>query len=332
MTNSIGNQSAQTVTPETGRIQRLIASVDLFDSLPVRLCPACEQSVDPHRPHHDDACYLCDQPVDDDQRRRRAQVEIRSLESELADLQDVITRTADDLRAAYERRTHLEQQQAELAAHINNARAALLAPFMTALEDLAGSIAQLEQKMAAFPAIEEILQRRVEAGQTVASAEQALENITDAQSTHQAIGLSPADRCALFAERMNLFLQKYRGSGWGNGNITISDNDLTFYVGTRPWNQILGAELRVLFFLAYSYAALFLANDLDEECAFPGLLMLDNPYQQGIDAGVIQSVLQDLGEAAQATGTQVITTQALPQSLRGEGARHIKMPHVYEAN
>jgi hypothetical protein len=325
-------QSAQTVTAEIGRMQRLITSIDLFDALPVRLCPACEQSVDPRRPHDDNACYLCNQPVNDDQRQRRAQVEIRSLESELADLQDVIVRTASDLQAAHERRTHLEQQQAELAKRINNERAAQLAPFMTALEDLAGNIAQLEQKMTTFPAIEEILQRRVEAGQTVASAQQALDNIAEAQPPHQAVGLSPADRCALFADRMNSFLQNYRGRGWVKGNITISDSDLTFYVGTRPWNQILGAELRVLFFLAYSYATLFLANDLDEECAFPGFLMLDNPYQQGIDAGVIKSVLQDLGEAAQATGTQVITTQALSESLRTKNVRHIEMPQVYEAN
>ncbi|WP_381562701.1 hypothetical protein [Streptomyces eurythermus] len=324
--------SAQTVTAEIGRMQRLITSVDLFDALPVRLCPACEQHVDPRRPHNDDACYLCDQPVHDDQRRRRAQVEIRSLESELVDLQDVIARTADDMQTAHARRTHLEQLQAELAKRINNERAAQLAPFMIALEDLAGNIAQLEQKMTAFPAIEEILQRRIEASQAVASAQQALNDITEAQPSHQAIGLSPADRCALFADRMNSFLQSYRGHGWVNGNITISDSDLTFYVGTRSWNQILGAELRVLFFLAYSYATLFLANDLDEECAFPGFLMLDNPYQQGIDADVIKSVLHDFAEAAEITGTQVITTQALPETLNGDNIRHIKMSQVYEAS
>ncbi|MFZ3572310.1 hypothetical protein ACOKM5_35870 [Streptomyces sp. BH097] len=325
-------QSAQTVTAEIGRMQRLIASVDLFDALPVRLCPACEQSVDPRRPHDDDSCYLCSQPVDDDLRLRRAQVEVRSLESELADLHDVITRTAGDLQTAQERRTQLEQQQGELAKRINSARAAQLAPFVTALEDLAGAIAQLEQKMTAFPAIEEILQRRVEAGQSVASAQQSLDNITAAQPAHQGVGPSPGDRCALFADRMNSFLGRYRGHGWVNGSVTISDSDLTFYVGTRPWNQILGAELRVLFFLAYSYACLFLANDLDEESAFPGLLMLDNPFQQGIDANVIKSGLQDLGQAAQATGAQVITTQALSETITGEHVRHIQMPQVYEAN
>ncbi|MEV1025626.1 hypothetical protein [Streptomyces sp. NPDC050264] len=88
----------------------------------------------------------------------------------------------------------------------------------------------------------------------------------------------------------------------------------------------------MLFFLASSCASLFLANDVNEECAFPGLLMLDNTYQHGIDANVIKSVLQDLGHAAQATGTRVITNRAPSETIQGENVRHIEMPRVYEAN
>ncbi|MER7720868.1 hypothetical protein ABTX99_28670 [Streptomyces flaveolus] len=39
-----------------------------------------------------------------------------------------------------------------------------------------------------------------------------------AQPPNQAAGLSPADRCALFADCMNSFLQRYRGHGWANGS------------------------------------------------------------------------------------------------------------------
>lgn len=61
-------------------------SSSVFDALSVRLCPACEQSIVPQRAHHEDACYLYFQPVNDDKRQRRAQVEIRSLKSELSEL------------------------------------------------------------------------------------------------------------------------------------------------------------------------------------------------------------------------------------------------------
>jgi len=324
------SHSAKTVTAEISRMERLITSVEFFDELPVRLCPACEQHVDPRREHDENACYLCFQPVDDDQRRRRAQVEIRSLKSELADLQDVIARTAVDLQTAQRRREELQARQARLAERINEERAAQLAPFMTALERFAAQIAQLEQKMTAFPAIEEILQRRVEASQAVNAAQQTLDAIDDEPAGPTLPGPSPSERCAIFADRMNTFLQRYR-EHWVRGEVTISDSDLTFYVGTRPWNQALGAETKVLFFLAYSYATLFIATDLDEECAFPGLLMLDNPYQQGIDPDVVRTVLKDLALAAQITGTQVISTQALLPPSDPQTIREIKMSKVYEA-
>ncbi|CAM5660531.1 hypothetical protein [Streptomyces griseorubiginosus] len=324
------SHSAKTVNSEISRMERLITSVEFFDALPVRLCPACEQHVDPRRGHDEDACYLCFQPVDDDQRRRRAQIEIRSLKSELADLQDVIARTAADLHTARRRRDELQGRQEQLAERLNEERAAQLAPFMTALERFAAQIAQLEQKMTAFPAIEDILQRRVEASQAVTAAQQALDAIDNEPAGPALHGPSPSERCAVFADRMNSFLQRYR-ENWVRGDVTISDSDLTFYVGTRPWNQALGAEPKVLFFLAYSYATLFIAADLDEECAFPGLLMLDNPYQQGLEPDVVRAILKDMASAAHMTGTQIISTQALPTPRDPQTIREIKMPKVYEA-
>lgn len=323
--------SAQTVTSEVTRMERLIASVEIFDALPVRLCPACEQRVDPHREHGEDACYLCFQPVNDDQRRRRAQVEIRSLKSELTDLDDVTARTAADLQAARTRRDDLQDVQTRLAHRINEQRAAQLAPFMATLEHLAAQIAQLEQKMTAFPAIEEILQRRAVASQAVIAAQQAVDALAQDPAAVAVATLTSVERCALFAERMNEFLHRYRERGWVKGAITINDSDLTFYVGTRPWDQALGAETKVLFFLAYSYATLFLASDLDEEAACPGLLLLDNPYQQGIGTTVVDDVLRDLAYAAQTTGTQVISTQAVPVPHDPAAIREIHMPTEYEA-
>ncbi|MEV7077869.1 hypothetical protein AB0N88_04860 [Streptomyces sp. NPDC093516] len=75
-------QSHNTVRAEIARMERLLASVDLFDSLPVHQYPACEQKIDIHRDHPEGTCYVCTQPVTEDQRRRRGELEKRSLAAE----------------------------------------------------------------------------------------------------------------------------------------------------------------------------------------------------------------------------------------------------------
>ncbi|MGC0400461.1 hypothetical protein RKD27_003105 [Streptomyces sp. SAI-126] len=324
-------RSASTVNGEIGRMERLITSVGIFEALPVRLCPACEQNIDPARDHADTACYVCYQDVDDDKRQRRAQVEIRSLKSELEDLDDVVSRTLADLAAVRAVQEDLQAKQAGLAAQLNADRAAQLAPFVAALEELAGQVARLEHKLTAFPAIEAIFQRRDQARETLDSAQRAVSELDSDTAAPVVNGPKPTDRCSVFADRMNRFLGEFRGDPWVDRDVSIRDSDLTFYVGTRPWDQALGAEAKVLFFLAYSYAALFLEHDLDDECAFPGLLLLDNPYQQGIDENVVRRVLHILAQAARDTGTQVISTQALTPPADPKTIRVIPMPRVYAA-
>ena len=111
--------------------------------------------------------------------------------------------------------------------------------------------------------------------------------------------------------------------------VTISPDDLTFYVGTRPWHQSLGAEAKVLFFLAYSRALLFLNQDLGNECAYPGLLMLDNPFQQGISASLIRDAVSELARVAQITGAQIIGAQAAPVTYNSTLINEINMPRTY---
>ncbi|WP_413116252.1 hypothetical protein ACK1X7_37095 [Streptomyces sp. CY1] len=325
-------RSARMVEAEIGRMERLSTSIEVFDALPVRMCPACEQDVDPHREHPEGSCHLCFQPVDDDKRLRRAQIEVRSLKSELEDLNEVIQRNTNDLTAAETYQRELQAQQAHLAQRLNAERVAQLAPFMAELEEIAAAVARLEQKLSAFPAIGEILQRRDAARQVLQTAEQRVQEIRNRPNAVQPPSLASTERCARFAKRMNEFLAPYRSSLWVSGDVSIRDTDLTFYVGSRPWHDALGAAAKVLFFLAYSYATLYLARDLDEECAFPGLLLLDNPYQQGIDEHIVMDVLTKVAQAAEDTGTQVISTQQLvqPRPPRGINTiRELLMPNVY---
>jgi hypothetical protein len=322
-------QSHNTVRAEIARMERLLASVDVFDSLPVRLCPACEQKIDIHRDHPEGTCYVCTQPVTEDQRRRRGELEKRSLIAEADDLQEVIARTSHDLDHARVDHQHAQSTHQDIARQLNVERAARLAPFMARLEEMAAQTATLEQKLMALPAIEQMLARKTTATQTSQAAQDRLNRLKQQLDETPTTGRNPIDRCALFADRMNEFLNRHRDDVWVAGNVAISVDDLTFYVGTRPWNQVLGAEARVLFFLAYSRALLLLAQDLGDDGPYPGLLMLDNPFQQGIASEVVHEVLRDIANAAEATGAQVISTQAVPVPRLTPEIEQIFMPNTY---
>jgi hypothetical protein len=62
-------RSLSLVGADMARMARLVDAVDAFDELPVRICPACEQAVDPHRAHDESGCrvHLAPRP----QARRR---------------------------------------------------------------------------------------------------------------------------------------------------------------------------------------------------------------------------------------------------------------------
>jgi hypothetical protein len=322
-------QSHNTVRAEIARMERLLASVGVFDSLPVRLCPACEQKIDIHRDHPEGTCYVCTQPVTEDQRRRRGELEKRSLIAEADDLQEVIARTIRDLDHARADHQHAQSTHQDIARQLNVERAARLAPFVARLEEMAAQTAALQQKLMALPAIGQMLARKTTATQTSQAAQDRLNRLKQQRDEISTIGRNPIDRCALFADRMNEFLNRHRDDVWVAGNVAISVDDLTFYVGTRPWNQVLGAEARVLFFLAYSRALLFLAQDLGDDGPYPGLLMLDNPFQQGIASEVVHEVLRDIANAAEATGAQVISTQAVPVPRLTPEIEQIFMPNTY---
>ncbi|WP_143532649.1 hypothetical protein [Saccharothrix sp. ALI-22-I] len=314
-------QSLRLVEADRGRLNRLLGAVEVFDDLPVRMCPACEQDVSPNRDHDSGSCYLCFQPVIEDRRRRRAEMEMRALDSEVREINEAQARAERDLANATASEERLRQKQTDLANELNNTRAAQLAPFMAALEDVASQSAKINQQLAALPAIEQVLTRQHHAQIRVDEAARTVDETASIQVDEATYIRESRRRCANLADRMNEFLSNFRGRGWVGSEVTVSAQELTFYVGTRTWEEQLGAEARVLFFLAYSYALLALTQDLGEEGNAPGLLIMDNPYQHDLNDDVVRESLELIGNLAASNGTQLITTQS-------RSASDIRSPHA----
>ena len=322
-------RSRSLVASDIARLHRLVDAVDIFDELPVRICPACEQSVDPKRPHDDATCYLCMQPVSGDIRRRRAEREQRALATEQEDLGDALSRAQADLDGAHRMEASATKRRARLAHSLQDARVSRLAPFMAALEDVATEIGRVEQQLAALPALETILSRRVAAEQAVKTARREVARLSDLGNADARGASDTSERCAELADHMNDFLSHFQDRGWVAGLVTVSADDLTFYVGTRPWEDNLGAEARVLFFLAYSFALLHLSARPDQRTCAPGLLLLDNPYQQGLSADVVVDAISRIANAAERLGTQVVVTQARNADAITAPHIEIRMPQEY---
>jgi hypothetical protein len=324
-------RSMMLVAADLERFGRLTDAIDAFDEVPVRMCPTCEQDVDPRRAHDDATCYLCSQPVTGDARRRRAEREQRALTAEQADLADALARAMRDLQSARQSEAEATERRVQLAGRLHDERATRLAPFVAALEDAARQIGLIEQQRNALPALTIILARRQQAEHAVDTAREELDRLTRLAALDVLASSDIPNRCAAMADHMNTFLRHFRDRGWVTGQVTISGEDLTFYVGTRPWDHSLGAEARVLFFLAYSYALLQLTDTEDQHACPPGILLLDNPYQQGLPADVVAEAVSRIGAAADQIGGQVVLTQA--RQARGIIAPHasIRMQHEYAA-
>ncbi|NHC12571.1 hypothetical protein [Motilibacter deserti] len=311
------------------RLDRLISAVDVFDETPVRVCPACAQTVSRRARQESGECYVCSQPVSPDQRKRRAQIEKRALASEILDLNDAISDALVDLENESSRLSHLGQKRAELAGRLNNERASVLAPFVAALEELAARQARVEVQLASLPAVRAIYKEVEVAVAAVEDAEAVLDDLLQQARDLPDPRREIADRCTVFAGRMNEFLRNFSGNGWGHDYVVLNGDDMTFFVGSRPWDQQLGAEARVLFFFAYSYAILYLQLDLGDRACPPGLLLLDNPYQHGLPDARVEVALRLLFDAALETRTQVVSTQAKPVRGAMKAAHVIRMPREY---
>lgn len=324
--------SRRTAQAEIERLQRLSDSVDVFGELPVRLCPACEQNIDTRHRHEPGDCYLCHQPVTDDRRQRRADREVRALETEIEDLNHAIERTAVDLEDARIAERDAQALREQLATKLHDERFALLAPFVGPLEDTSRQIGRLQQQLAALPALGSILKREQNASNAV---EEALAEVArlDELTTQEAAARSDAQRsCSALADRMNEFLSAFNGRGWIGQNVTITAEDLTFYVGTRPWDESLGAEAKVLFFLAYTYGLVRLSAATEPAFCVPGVVILDNPYQHGLDPAVVAEAISRIGKEAAKVGAQAIVTQVGDTEFITAPHSVVRMPRIYAAD
>jgi len=304
------------------RLDRLDDAIDVFGGMPVTLCPACQQAPPLERGEAEasNVCYLCRQEVSADVRRRRLELEKRALDREYREVFEIVARTREEIEQVQSRQQQLVAEVHSLGGRLDQERAELVAPFLTELEELSREAGALAQQRATLEGLGALTGRRNQLGQELDHAFQELEEAENALRLADAARRRGADRCAALADRMNEFLSGLGPEVWNFGRITIAEEDFTFFVGTRPWDDVLGGESRVMLFLAYQYALLCIGRDGSPWGYSPGLAILDNPLQQGLRDAAVGRALDQIADATQRCDSQVIATlaHAVPITQRAD--------------
>lgn len=315
----VGYESAvREVDGQVLRLERADAAVDAFAQVPVHICPACGQDIS-GSPGKEE-CYVCHQPISADVRRRRILLEIAALKRERQELERVVGATRDELHALEVRLRELKREQEVLRERLDRERADLIAPYLTQLESLSSQLGAVDQQVAMLDALRALTERveTIEA-EIVATATRLDEQASAANRVHSRRALEE-ERTSAFAEAMSGYLEALSTERWRFGSVTIASADFSFYVGSRSWDVALGAESRVLFFLAYT-EALFRLEELGVATHRAGFAILDNPLQHGISEAVAAEGLRKLAGTARSLDQQLIVT--LPRDLSFDEDAHV---------
>lgn len=314
------------VRGEIERLERARNAIGLFEDIPVRQCPACGQDVSA-RDAVEGHCFLCSQPVTDDLRKRRIEIEQRALAEEVAEIEEQIAKTSEELQRVRDDREVRETRRLAVGAQIEDERAALLAPHVVRLEQLSGEIASLQQSQAALRGLSVLQQRVSQRRAALVAAEGELARI-ERLNVERADNLERvAARCAAFSADMTEYLAGLREDPWQFGEIFLRPEDMAFFVGGAPWRERLGGESKVVFLLAYHFAILRLSGRPDSGVRPPGLAIFDNPIQQGVPDRVVAEALEGLEATAVAMDACLITTLARRLNTAATG----KKVHALEA-
>lgn len=311
------NRLLVTLDGDVQRIERALHAHALLGSIVVTACPACHQPI---RRSGDDGdwqseCYVCHQSLghDPDARQRRLELEERAVRQERSELAEVVAKVQRRLEEAQARRLNIEAERNKLLHTIDQDRRAMVAPLLQDFERLQHRLGQLEQRRQTLARLGELRDLVGKLESERLAVEERLDQLRVALAQHQPNRGLILERTSALARHMNEFISRLPTPEGIGGPVTVDPTDLGFYVGRESWENALGNERRVLFLLAYHYGLLRLAAE--GQSLYPGLVVLDNPFQQDVPDAVVIRGLELFAECCRSSdGLQVIvaTRRELP--------------------
>ncbi len=310
-------QAIEEIEGQKSRLERADAAVETFGQLPVHSCPACGQGITPRA--NDIECYLCSQPTGPDTRARRIELEIAALTRDSNEVLEVLTETNEEISVIESQLSDLLEEREALRVRLDEERSELIAPYMSEVESLSGQLGALEQQLAMISGLQSLLERVEAIDEELREATTRFDLQSQDVSRLDSQRALEEERATEFAVRMTAFLDSLRVERWQFGPVTIASGDFAFYLGPRRWDAALGAESKVLFFMAYTEGLLRL-TELGADAHAPGVVILDNPLQHGVSEELAGEALSRLATSARELNQQLIVTLPRDMSFDPEAA------------
>lgn len=271
-----------TLKQEEGRLARADIAAEVFSPLRVTHCPACDQSVE-HRRRGPIECFLCEQPISDDNDSlaagsRRLKFERDQIAGELVEARDLISTAEADLQARRNDLTVIERDLEGIEVSLR--------PFQAdASQLLPESIALLDQQIGGLAVRKQSLDRLFEPLRTRDSYTSRIDELRReaailegkvAKKEEQASFETASD---WLGEGFTTYLNSLRAldpKTWTKaGAVTarVSDRRTMFHIDGKPAKTQLGGTLKIYFSFAYQYALLDLMRRPGTH--YPGLAVLD---------------------------------------------------------
>jgi len=326
-------QYKATLVEEIDRMQRARLAVQTVANIKITHCPACDQAID-HRVSGPGHCFLCGQPQESNvsDTQGRIDLEIRRLQEEIHEAEQLVKSVKDDLEAhnLALRKTQEEIERIESQLQpIRQVVATILPPEISVLDMETGRI---QEKIQQLVRLKVTLRRQADLSSQIDQLRreiQELEAVIADDSTKIPYALM-ADKLSNGMTSYLNALESTGGKVWSLGRVnaslreksfafTISNSGLSIGAG-EDWSRKLGGTLTLYFLLSYHYALLNLTTQ--ENCHYPGLVILDLPATMEDNSTVkdkenfiIQPFVQLL-EMQNMENSQVIVTGAAFEDLR----------------
>ncbi len=271
------------IEQEVERLLRAQKAGSVLADLKVTHCPVCDRPV--AQDSSDASCFLCHRPFDAASSQgsvQRLEMEVEQTRAVLAEGNEMVAVLEKDRERIGERIAELDMQIREIRVLLQPVRSAAAAVLPPEIAVIDRNIGQLHEQLLQIERVSRSLSLRERLSEQIDEIQAETAKLE--QEVARQGGELDFERAGdALEDAMNTYLNAIKQASptsWTHKpvRVRIDEKRTRFLIGEqKKWSTQLGGTLTLYFLIAYHYALMNLTKD--EQCNFPGFLVLDFPAE-----------------------------------------------------